>query len=93
MTEFEQWIKGVYLDIKDQCMVGERYDTQAEDAAFADMFGIPDCGMNYPVRILSAVHCDQWESLEEILEELQSDHNICLESIFEERRAPEEILI
>lgn len=93
MTEFEQWIKGVYLDIKDQCSIEGRYDTQAEDDTFADMFGIPVCDMNYPARILSAVHCDQWGNLVEALEGLCSDHNICLESIFEERRAPEEILI
>ncbi|MGL4998107.1 MAG: hypothetical protein ACRC5T_03995 [Cetobacterium sp.] len=93
MTDFQQWIKGVYLDIKDQCRFDERYDTQAEDDTFADMFGIPDCGMNYPTRILSAIHCDQWGNLVEALEGLRIDHNICLERIFEEGRAPEEILI
>lgn len=93
MTEFQQWIKGVYLDIKDQCRIDERYDTQAEDNTFADMFGIPWCDKDYPARILSNVHCEYWDALDDVLMELYDNHNICLESIFEGRRAPEEILI
>ena len=91
MTEFQQWIKEIYLDIKESCRREDgSYDTQAEDEVFMDMFNISD--NDYAGRTLSAVHCDHWDMLENLVESLYADYRICLMSAFEGAN-PEEILI
>lgn len=91
MTEFQQWLHDVYHDIKDQTRREDgSYNTEAENEAFMDRFGIAD--RDNVDSLLSGVHCAYWNQVDDALERIYTEEDICLQTVFGSR-TPEEIVI